>query len=218
MKKTKKCILVIVFLVFSVPIPTLLILLNVNPSPVQQTTSGFFYYEGESIGVEGVSWTMYDGLDIELGSGITGSDGIASVLLLTTPNVSGDGIHIEVVWQGGIETLRNIEFGTQDSKELYKFGMASELVWDHDSSLISSEDYIIYDNDTVVYSGTTSALGVISLSHELMTGSFVITILDGTYSASFSIDSSFNQTQYTEEIRIVAERQCHFDTWEILKG
>lgn len=61
--------------------------------------------------VEGIAWTMYDGLDVEITSGTTDALGMITFVVLMAYNQEGNGIHIEFMWQGTLVSINNLALG-----------------------------------------------------------------------------------------------------------
>lgn len=90
--------------------------------------------------VEGIAWTMYDGLDVEITSGATDALGMITFAVLMAYNQEGKGIHIEFMWQGTLISINNLVSG--DYVELLVPFVSGDLVF-------RWEDLTLLDNQQI---------------------------------------------------------------------
>ena len=80
--------------------------------------------------IEGVAWTMYDGLGVEIASGVTLADGMISFIVLMAYDQTGDGIHVEFMWQGTLVSINNLVIGGElVLQECHSFLLSPTFLW-----------------------------------------------------------------------------------------
>lgn len=99
----------------------------------QDTANG--HYPDNTV-IEGVAYTIYDGLNQVIVSGITDATGMITFIVLENYNQDGKGIHIEFIWQGVLISLNNLVVGgALHIEELNPFNLSPTFLWEDMSEL-----------------------------------------------------------------------------------
>lgn len=113
--------------------------------------------------VEGVAYTIYDGLNNVIGSGITDATGMITFIVLMAYDQTGLGIHVVFFWQGEEISINNLVIGESSEVVLSNFAFTVTFEWD-DSSPIAGEYVEIWLNGFLVGTEMTDASGIIVMN------------------------------------------------------
>jgi len=189
-----------------VPAPLLKWFLRIQD---QYTTSVFFDYKtnayfGSDVPVEGLAWTMLDGSNMVLGSGITGADGMASVVILEAFDDTGLGIHVIYTYQNGVNiSIDNIPLSVTIGEELNLFDLNPTMLWAHDLTAIEGTVRLFDSDGNLLLTEITDNLGIFMKSDCLIPGTYIIEML-GLYNTTFDLLIDYSSPTYTENILVSA--------------
>ena len=171
--------------------------------------------------IEGVAWTMYDGLGGVITSGITDATGMITFVVLLAYDQSGNGIHIEyknsfrifikIMWQGTLISINNLVIGgALQTEEYISFNLSPTFLWEDLSNLPMGTvvDFyfggLFFDSATINSAGQLDIVRVIAGTYTLesvfFTGLEMVVLVDQPtmqlsetfiISAQFKLVSSF---------------------------
>lgn len=177
MKKISKCIIVLfVLLLASIP-PVFLLIFLQKPQPKAKEINVLLEYADNAhfpvdTPIGGVAYTIYDGLDQVIVSGITDVNGMITFIVLEAYNQDGNGIHIEFMWQGTLFSINNLIAGEEvHIEELLSFSLAPTFLWEDLTSLPSGTIVDFYFEGVYFDSGIINSNGQID----------IVRVIAGTY-------------------------------------
>jgi len=132
--------------------------------------------------IEGVAYTIYDGLNQVIVSGITDVNGMISFIVFEAYNQDGNGIHIEyrnsirifikIMWQGTLVSINNLIVGGElHIEELLAFMLSPTFLWEDLTTLPVGTVVDFYFEGMYFDSATINSIGQLD----------IVNVLAGTY-------------------------------------